>query len=144
MDFLTKSVFNPEMSPAKLNAITDEGVEPELLAPFFEALLPAFEDGAEEIRVEPIDSGLKITYAGHGSSVPLPSSPRNYAWVAFPRILILSGLSISLKEVEQSGQLRVRFNQQLMTIQVVSWRDSDRWFLVFRSNTGPKRSAAPQ
>ena len=45
-----------------LNAIDDEGVEFQLLAPFFEALLPAFQDGANEIRIEPAGSELKITY----------------------------------------------------------------------------------
>src|ERR1017187_1773711 len=120
------------MPPTRLNAITDEGGEVQLLAPFFEALLPAFEDRADEIRIEPADSGLKLTYGDKTLSVPLPSSTRNYAMVVFPRILILAGMSIALEDAEQTGTFKVRYNQQLMPIRVTSRRDSEGWFLIFR------------
>jgi hypothetical protein len=123
-----------KMPPTKLNAISNEGGEVPLLAPFFEALLPAFEDRADEIRIEPADLGLKLTYGDKTLSVPLPSSPRNYAMVAFPRILILAAMSIALENAEQTGIFKVRYNQQLIPIHVTSRRDSDGWFLIFRPN----------
>jgi type II secretory ATPase GspE/PulE/Tfp pilus assembly ATPase PilB-like protein len=119
----------------KLNAVNKEGTEFKLLAPFFEALLPAFEDGADEIRIEPAGSELKLTYGENSLSVPLPCLPRNYAAVAFSRILILSEMDIALEGVEQTGLFKVRYNQQLIPILVTSRRDSDRWFLIFRINT---------
>jgi hypothetical protein len=51
--------MRPHTATSKLIAITDAGVEFQLLNPFFEALLPAFESKADEIRVEPHESGVK-------------------------------------------------------------------------------------
>lgn len=116
----------------KLNAVNEEGVEFPLLTPFFEALWPAFEDHADEIRIEPADSGLKLTYGGNTVPVPLPDVPHYYPMVAFPRILILSGLIIALEGAEQTGQFRVRYGQEFLTVQVTSRRDTTGWFLIFR------------
>jgi len=118
-----------------INAINDEGNGIELLAPYFEAILPAFEAGADEIRIEPGNPGLKLTFGGRSLTVPLPDSPRNYAMVVFPRILILAGMSIGLEGAEQTGIFRARYNQQDMQINVTSYRDNSKWYLIFRPNT---------
>jgi type II secretory ATPase GspE/PulE/Tfp pilus assembly ATPase PilB-like protein len=117
---------------AKLNAINKKGSEFQLLAPFFEMLLPAFGERAAEIRIESADSKLKIIFNGNSSFVPLPDSPRNYGAVAFSRILILSEMSIALEEAEQTGVFKVRYNQQIISVNVVSRRDNNGWFLIFR------------
>jgi len=116
----------------KLYAINNAGDQFQLLTPFFEALLPAFEDRADEIRIEPVGAGLKLTYGDKSLSVPLPSSPHNYAWVVFPRILILCEMSIALEGAEQSGRFRVRCDNQFLTIDVTSKRDTDGGYLIFR------------
>jgi len=118
----------------KLHAVNNAGVEFQLLTPFFESLLPAFEAGAGEIRVQLAGSGLKLTYDDKDFSVPLPSSPYNYGVVAFSRILILSEMSLALEGTEQKGSFRVRYNQQLISIDVISRRDSEGWDMIFRPN----------
>ena len=117
---------------AKLNAINNEGNEFQLLAPFFEMLLPAFRERADEIRIEPAGSRLKIICDGNSSFLSLPDSPRNYAAIAFSRILILSEMSIALERAEQTGIFKVRYNQQIISVNVVSRRDDDGWFVIFR------------
>jgi type II secretory ATPase GspE/PulE/Tfp pilus assembly ATPase PilB-like protein len=117
---------------AKLNAINNEGGEFQLLAPFFEMLLPAFTERADEIRIEPAGSKLKIICNGNSSFVPLPDSPRNYAAIAFSRILILSEMNIALEGAEQTGVFKVRYNRQIISVNVVSRRDDDGWFVIFR------------
>ena len=119
-------------APGKLHAIDDEGVEFELLTPFFQALLPAFTNRAGEIRVEPDGSGVQLWYDGMCLSVPLNSSLHNYAAIAFSRILILSTMSIALEGSEQSGRFNVRFGQQVLPIDVTGRRDDKVWYLVFR------------
>jgi len=96
--------------------------------------VPAFEAGADEIRIEPASPGLKLTFGGKSLSVPLPDSPRDYAMVVFPRILILAGMSIALKGAEQTGIFRARHNQQVIQIHVTSYRDDSKWYLIFRPN----------
>ena len=117
-----------------LNAINDEGNGVELLAPYFEALLPAFEAGADEIRIEPGSPGLKLTFGGRSLTVPLPDSPPYYAMQVFPRILILAGMSIALEGAEQTGVFRARINRQVIQIHVTSYRDDSKWYLIFRPN----------
>ena len=124
-----------------LNAINNEGNSIPLLAPYFDALLPAFEAGADEIRIEPGRPGLKLTFGGRSLTVPLLDSPRNYAMVVFPRILILAGMSIALEGAEQTGTFRARYNQQEMQIHVTSYRDDSKWYLVFRPTKRSERSA---
>jgi hypothetical protein len=117
----------------KLYAIKNNaGDEFQLLTPFFKALLPAFEDKADEIRIEPVGAGLKLAYGHKSLSAPLPSSERNYAWVVFPRILILCEMSIALQGAEQSGRFRVRCDNRVLSIDVTSRRDKDGWYLIFR------------
>lgn len=118
-----------------LNAINDTGNAIALLAPFFEALLPAFEAAANEIRIEPAGSGLKLAYGGKSLIVPLPDSPPNYAMIVFPRILILSGMSMALEGAEQTGKFEARCDQRLIGIHVTSCRNDDKWFLIFRPDT---------
>ena len=121
------------MPHTKLNAINDEGFEFKLLTPFFEALLPAFRDRADEIRIEPVGSGLTVGCGGKSWPVPLDSSLHNYGWIAFTRILILSVMSISLKGVEQTGGFfRVRYGEQFIPVQVTSRRDDRAWYLILR------------
>jgi len=121
-----------------LNAIKDEGNGVELLAPYFEALLPAFEAGADEIRIEPGSPGLKLTFDGRSLTVPLPDSPPYYAMQVFSRILILAGMSIALEGAEQTGIFRARFNRQVLQIHVTSYRDDSKWYLIFRPNQSPE------
>jgi hypothetical protein len=124
-----------------LNAINDEGNGIELLAPYFEALLPAFEAGADEIRIEPDRLGLNLTLGGRSLTVPLPDSPRNYAMVVFPRILILAGMSIALEGAEQTGIFRAKYNQKVIQIHVTSYRDDSKWYLIFQPNTALEPTA---
>ena len=126
------SPIRPEVQPAKLNAVNDKNVESQLLAPFFEMLLPAFENRADEIRIESAGSELKVINNGDTSSAPLPTSPRGYAATAFSRILILAGMSIALEGAEQAGGFRVRYGQQFIPIQILSKRDDSGWYLIFR------------
>ncbi len=117
-----------------LDAINNEGSAIPLLAPYFAALLPAFEEGAEEILIEPDKTGLRLTYGGKSFSAPLPDSPRNYAMVVFPRILILAGMSIALEGAEQTGAFSARYDKQVIQIHVTSYRDSSgRWYFIFRA-----------
>ena len=116
----------------KLNAINDEGVECELLAPLFRALLPAFTARAKEMRIESDDSIIRISYDGDSSTARFDSPLHNYGVIAFSRILILSKMNIALEAVEQSGRFRVRFGKQLLPIDVASQRDDKGWQLVFR------------
>lgn len=125
-----------------LNAINDEGNAIPLLASYFEALVPAFETGADEIRIEPAESGLRLNFQGKSLSVQLPDSPRNYATVVFPRILILAGMSIALEGAEQTGTFRARYNQQVIQIHVTSYRDDSKWYLIFRPGTAPQPTPA--
>jgi hypothetical protein len=120
------------MAPPKLIAVNDAGVEFQLLTPFFEAILPAFESKADEIRVEPHRSGLRVTCCDEGLVVPLPRSPRNYAAMAFPRILILAKMSIALEGAEQSGSFRLRYDDRFIAVHVLGRRDPDKWVLTFR------------
>jgi hypothetical protein len=114
----------------KLHAINDQGAEVlgELLAPFFQALLPAFLARADQILVEPVGAELKIDFGGESKCVPLVDSSHNYSGVAFLRILILSGMSLDADI--QTGEFRVRCDQRL--IPVVAESRSDRWALIFR------------
>lgn len=120
------------MCASKLNAINNEGVEFDLLTPFFRALLPAFAVRAGEIRIEPDDSGIQISFGGKSLSVRIDSPLHNYGAIAFARILILAEMSIALEGTEQSGRVRVRFGQHLFPVDVVSRRDAKGWYLVFR------------
>jgi len=123
----------------KLSAINDEGVEFELLDPFFRALLPAFAQRAEQIRIEPDDSGVRICYDSKCSSAPFDSSLHNYGAIAFSRILILSAMSIALEGSEQAGRFRVRYDQQVVPIDVAARRDASAWYLIFRPAWGTRR-----
>jgi hypothetical protein len=124
--------------PMEIHALNGAGAEFQLLTPFLEALLPAFEDRAYEIRIEPDASGLKLTYGHKSLSVPLPAY---YGAIAFSRILIISEMSIALEGAEQTGLFRVRYNQQVIPIHVTSRRDKEGWFLIFRPNTALEPTA---
>ena len=120
------------MTPRKsLNAVTDKGWEPRFLARFFRALAPMFADRPDEIRIEQRKSKLQVRWDGKNAFVPLKTSLHGYAADAFLRILILSGMSIALEGVEQTGKLRVRYGQQVVPIRVASRRDDGSWYLVF-------------
>jgi hypothetical protein len=127
-------VGNLNMPSPKFYVLTDRGNEFELITPFFEALLPIFEDGAKEMRIEPDGTGLKVAYNGKTSFVPLPDSGINYALVVLARIQILSYLSIALEDEEQTGVFKVRYNDRIIPINVICMRmrDNARWFLIFK------------
>ena len=123
------------MPSSKFHAISDRGNELELLTPFFEALLPVFEEGTNEMRIEPDGTGLRVTYNGSSILVPLPDDPPNYAMVVFPRIQILANLSISLEDTEQTGVFKVRYNDKILPITVTCRRSRKGWYLIFKLDT---------
>ena len=120
------------MPSSKLYAITDRGNEFELLTPFFEALLLIFDEGAKEMRIEPNDTGWKVTYSGKSLLLSLPDDRQGYGLIVVSRIQILSNLSISLEDVEQTGVFKVRYNDRILPINVTCRRGKKGWFLFFK------------
>jgi hypothetical protein len=110
-----------------LHAINDQGAEVlgNLLAQFFEALVPAFRDKADEIQIERMEAGAKITYNGKSVSVSL-TSQRGYPAIAFSRIRILSGLTINSDGPRQTGKFRVQYNDEFIPVNVSMHTENDK------------------
>jgi len=107
-----------------------------LLAPFFEALKPAFDDKVDEIKIEQMESSINITYSGKSLSVPL-SPQLGYPAIAFLRIRVLcgkSGMNLNPNEPNQTGTFRVRYNEELVPVEVASKSnfEGNREILMFR------------
>jgi len=107
-----------------------------LLAPFFEALRPAFEDKADEIEIEQMESSINITYGGKSLSVPF-SLQLGYPAIAFIRIRVLcgkSGMNLKHKEPKQTGTFHVRYNKEFIPVEVKSTSnfEGNREIMTFR------------
>lgn len=91
-----------------------------LLEPFWQTISSAFLNKANEVMVRANQSDprdVNIVYQKKGEIVPLKPMEGFHPFISSSRIRIISGMSI-IPNISQTGKMRVRFNEDFLTIDV--------------------------